>query len=134
MTDRDIEAAREIIAAASKGPKRWVTNVPGGQGGKTVEEQVREMFAQRDPEAECHGVAMPVDGQPVESLEGGEALYLCLTGNGPASAAHARYIAGSFDPIAGWAAALDEIVRLRREMVEVADSLRSVLDKGVVLP
>lgn len=112
MTDADIEKARKTIAAASKGPKRWTTNVPGGQGGKTVEEQVCEMFAKGDG-VECHGVAMPVDGQPVESLDGGEALYLCLTGNGPTSAANARYIAGSFDPVAGWEAALDEVSRLR---------------------
>lgn len=113
MTGDDIAAAREIIASASSGPKRWVTNVPGGKGGKTVEEQIREMFAKHDADVACHGVAMPVDGEPVESLDGGEALYLCLTGNGPTSAANARYIAGSFDPVAGWEACLAEIVRLR---------------------
>jgi hypothetical protein len=118
VTGADIEAARAVIAAASGGPKRWVTNVPGGQGGKSVEEQVLEMFTKHGPEVACHGVAMPVDGQPVESLDDGEALYVCLTGNGPTSAANARYIAGSFDPVAGWAAALDEVERLRARLAD----------------
>lgn len=109
MTDDDIKAARAVIAAASKGPKRMVVNVPGEQ---SVAEQVRQMFA-ASPSEECHGVAMPLEGLPVESLEGGEALYLCITGNGPTSAANARFIAGSFDPVAGWEAALNEVERLR---------------------
>lgn len=124
MTEEDIALALETIDAASKGPKRWVTNVPGGQGGKTVEEQVREMFAKRGPDTACHGVAMPIGGCPIESLEDGDALYLCLTGNGPTSAANARYIVGSFDPVAGWEAALREVRRLRREQHELLSSMK----------
>lgn len=115
MTGADIEAARAVIAAASTGPKRWVTNVPG-HDGQSVQQQILEMFDKHGIESTCHGVAMPVDGQPAESLDGGEALYLCLTGNGPTSAANARYIAGSFDPVAGWAAALNEVVQLRARL------------------
>lgn len=115
ITDDDIAKARSVIAAASKGPAAWTVNGPG-RAGQTVEEQVREMFAPGG--GECHGVAMPLPGAPIESLDGGEALYLCLTGNGPTSAANARYIAGSFDPVAGWSAALDEIERLKAELDE----------------
>lgn len=125
MTDADIAAARALIAKASTGPKHWVVNVPDGD--RTVETQLRAMFDLEPaaPVAECHGVATPVDGLPVESLDGGEALYLCITGNGPNSAANARYIVGSFDPIAGWSAALDEIERLRAQA-----RLRSVPRRG----
>jgi hypothetical protein len=82
------------------------------------------MFAKQDPVKICHGVAMPLNGQPVESLDGGEALYLCLTGNGPTSAANARYIAGSFDPVAGWEAALREVRRLQRLHTELLSSMK----------
>lgn len=123
MTEQDIVAALEVCEAASSGPKRWVTNVPGTDG-KSVAEQVSEMFAKQDPVKICHGVAMPLNGQPVESLDGGEALYLCLTGNGPTSAANARYIAGSFDPVAGWEAALREVRRLQRLHTELLSSMK----------
>jgi hypothetical protein len=110
MTDYDIIAAREIIRAASKGPALWVADL--SETEETAVARFREHY-RLAKEATGSAVLHQVD------LDAGDehgAFCMAVTGNGPTSAANARYIAGSLDPVAGWGAALAEVVRLRAKL------------------
>lgn len=103
----DISAARRVIAAASPEPKVW------GLFRSDTHEGALEQFAENHhygPPGPTHLVAFTRDESvPIETF----ALTMAITGNGPTSEANAKYIVGSFDPVVGWGACLDEIERLR---------------------
>jgi hypothetical protein len=113
MTDTDIQAARAVIAAKTPGPATWA------HGDNETEEQAVEYFLlayragkERTGQTGLHVVE-------VDRRDDGTCLWFAVTGNSTDSAANARYIVGSFDPVAGWAAALDEVVRLRALLRDV---------------
>lgn len=106
ITDDDINAAFAVCDAASKGPAVWAAD-----NADTVEsaiarflEHYRKARAVTDSPV-CHQVDLAGAGRGAHCV--------AITGNGPTSAANAQFIAGALDPIAGWAAALREVRRLR---------------------
>lgn len=118
MTDDDITAALEVCDAASKGEKVW-----GIIKGETQEEVIPcivENYTSNQA-VDAHMVAMVVDdATPIET----KCLTMAITGNGPTSEANAKYIVASFGPIAGWAAALREVRRLKRLNSELLGSMK----------
>ena len=111
MTDDDIERALEVCDAASTGPAVWAAD------HDDTEESAVAMFLEHYRKAMVvtgSAVLHQVDLPDARTAPDGTALCMAITGNGPTSAANARYIAGSLDPVAGWAAALRECRRLRQ--------------------
>lgn len=118
MTEEDIALALETIDAASKTGK-----VRGLIKGETQEEVIPRIVENytSNSAVDCHVVAMALDDStPIET----KCLTMAITGNGPTAEANAKYIAGSFDPVAGWEAALREVRRLRRERSELLSGMK----------
>lgn len=106
-----IRQAREIIAAASKPPYTL-----GSIAGDTNAEVKERLGAMVDAgEGEFYALVIPDGDADIEK----ESLAVAITGNGPTSKANALYILHSHDPVAGWAACLDEIERLQRKLLRL---------------
>lgn len=113
-----IARAREIIAAASKPPYTL-----GTIAGETIDEHIavlREMLAAGDGPPVT--LVIPDGDKDIEK----SSLAVAITGNGPTSRANALYILHSHDPVGGWAACLDEIERLQRQIAR----MRGMPDSG----
>lgn len=107
MTDQDIATALEVVELASKGPAVWAADQHDTEETAVARFLAHYRLAKAATQSE---VAHQVDLHDVDS-DG--AFCMAVTGNGPTSAANARFIAGSLDPVAGWGAALREVRRLR---------------------
>lgn len=143
--DHDVEVALACVRRASRGPARWTNPATGvdadgyphnpliwiadqlGESQPTRRGSVIKSMARCLRELDIvgkdfiglvvHGVSVPVDGGTIADIEnGGEHLVVAITGNGPTSEANARAIAGMFDPVMGWEAALVEVAKLRSEL------------------
>lgn len=116
MSDADIEAARDVIAAASKGPATW-TAAPN-----ETEEEALSRFKRAFDGGRALTGSNALHAVEVDRRDDGSCCVMAITGNGPLAPANAAYIASSFDPVVGWAAALDEIKRLRALLRDVVHS------------
>lgn len=118
LTEQDITAALDVIHAASKGPKIW--SVYKGDTQEEVIPRIVENYT-NNTAVRAHAVAMVIDDvTPIET----KCLTMAITGNGPTAEANAKYIVASFDPVAGWEAALREVRRLQRWNSELLSSMK----------
>jgi hypothetical protein len=99
-----IDEALEVCRAASRGPARWAAN-----RAETRETALERFTKHLDLAKEVTGsfVTHQVD---LEAGDDDGGFCLAVTGNGPTSAANARFIAGAVHPEYGWEASLRTIL------------------------